>query len=212
MVSADAKQSDPTQFCTLYRNLGGLMVTMREIVTDWTGPQGSGMSTVMFFESTPTIASQRASIGTFLTSYKANIANTWSYAVRTTGRNLDSGTGALVGSWSEPTATVGTGGVATQPLPDAAQVLYQWRTPTIVNGRFLRGRTFLPGLTASSLTNGNITAGVVTGLTSYGTTFVGAATAFGVWHRPIGGGGGTHVVASACTVWPELAVLRRRRK
>lgn len=184
----------------------------REICVDWVGPQGSGMTTVMFFGTVSTVADQRTALQTFLTSYKANISNVWAYTIRTTGRELDTTTGGLTGAWTETSAKTGTGGVAGQPIPDASQVLYQWRTTHIVNGRFLRGRTFLPGLTATSLTNGNITPGVVTGLQGYGNTLVAAAVQQGVWHRPQGGAGGVFWATDTCTVWPEVAVLRRRRK
>ena len=184
----------------------------REIVTDWIGPQGSGMVSVMWFDAGIAVATQRAAVSAFLNAYDANISNTYSWTVRTAGRDLDNATGALVGAWSDATPQTGTGAVGTAPVPDATQVLYQWHTGSIVSGRFLRGRTFLPGLTASSTTGGNISSSVVTGLTGYGTTFLAANVGFQVWHRPQNGAGGSVALGGTCSVWPELAVLRRRRK
>jgi len=192
--------------------MGGLTVTVREICTDWIGPQGSGMTSVMFFDATTSVATQRTGLQAFWTAWKANLSNQYSYTIRTTGRDLDTTTGGLFASWSEATVKTGTGTVAVQPVADHTQVLVQWHTNAIVGGRFLRGRTFVPGLTVGTVINGNINSASIGTMNGYGTSLIASGAAFGVWHRPTAGAGGFFDPAVTCTVWPELAVLRRRRK
>ena len=183
----------------------------REILVDWTMASGGGKVSVFWFTTGNPIASQRAALNTFLSSLDGSLSSSVAWSIQPTGREVDDTTGTLTGSWSEPTAYSGVGGVGTEQVADATQILYQWHTGEIVNGRFLRGRSFFPGLAASNLTDGNITPAVVTGFTGYGTTLIAAAVGLSVWHRPVGGAGGQREDVDVCTVWPELAVLRRRR-
>ncbi len=183
----------------------------KEIVVDWTTVNGAGKASVFFFGTGSTITAQRAALGAWLVSVRGSLTTVTSYAIRQTGRVLDDASGALVGSWTEATGFSGSGASATQPVADASQILFQWRTGNIVNGRYLRGRTFIPGLPVGQLTGGNLTGAQVTGLQAAGNTLVGAGVELGVWHRPTSGSGGVFFPASSCTVWPEMAVLRRRR-
>lgn len=188
------------------------MANVREICIDWIGPQGGGMTNVLFFDTTPTIAAQRTALQAFYQSWCGSVSDQYAYTIRTTGRELDGQTGALTGAWAESSAKTDSGNVAVEPVADAVQVLFQWHTPTIVGGRFLRGRTFLPGLTVGTVIDGNVNPSAVPTFEGYGDTLIAADVGFHVWHRPVGGAGGTSVAVSACTVWPELAVLRRRRR
>ena len=183
----------------------------REIVVDWTTASGIGKASVMFFDLGAAVATQRAAINTFLSAVDGSLDNSITWTVRQTGRELDDATGALTGAWSTGLVHTGVGNNATEPVADATQVLFQWLTGTIVNGRFLRGRTFIPGLTSSLLVNGNLNAGQQAAFAALGVTFVNDAANFGVWHRPSSSGLGSFQNATGCTVWSELAVLRRRR-
>jgi hypothetical protein len=184
---------------------------VREIIVDWTTQNGSGKASVFYFiEGTP-VADQRLSLSACLANIDGGLDNSTVWTIRTTGRELDTATGALTGAWTEATSRTGTGGVSGEPVPDAVQVLFQWHTGEIVNGRFLRGRTFIPGLAAANVVNGNLSAGIVTLFEGYGDTLIATADQLAVWHRPVAGAGGSAEAVSDCTVWPELAVLRRRR-
>lgn len=166
---------------------------------------------VMFFDLSATIASQRLALSTFLGAVDGSCDNSWSWTIRNTGRELDDASGTLTGAWSTGISYTGVGNNATEPVADATQLLYQWHTGAIVNGRFVRGRTFIPGLTSSIMVNGNVNPGNVTSFETLGTTFVNDSALFGIWHRPISGSGGSFHNATSCSVWAELAVLRRRR-
>ena len=133
------------------------------------------------------------------------------YVIRTTGVELDAATGALTGQWAEATARVGTGAGGTEPVADATQILVRWKTNTIVNGRFVAGRTYIPGCASSNEVSGNLAAATQSAIAAAGTTLIGSGAGLAVWHRPISGSGGSEQSPNSCVVWEEFAVLRRRR-
>jgi len=184
---------------------------IREIITDWTLPSGSGHASVMYFDTAPTPVSQRAFINNFWNSIRALQSIGTTYLIRTSGRELDPVTGALTGAWAEPTVFNQSGTSGSNPVPDAAQMLVQWRTGTIVGGRFLRGRTFVPGLGAGQMLNGNVIPSAMASALAAAGALVASSAGLQVWHRPSSGSGGSAVAASSAAIWAEFAVLRRRR-
>jgi hypothetical protein len=184
---------------------------IREILTEWTLPSGSGHLTVMYFPTGPTIADQRTALHTFWTAVKAVQATGAVYNIQTVGRVLDDATGTLTGSWSEASVKNGAGGAGAASVPDAAQALVQWRCGTIVNGRFVRGRTFIPALGQAQTSNGNLAPGAKTVILNAAAALAASASGISVWHRPIAGSGGSIHAPGSVTVWDEFATLRRRR-
>ena len=183
----------------------------REILVDWTTASGAGKVSVFWFGTTATVGPQRTALATFLGSVDGGLDNGVSWSIRGSGREVDDATGGLTGVWSDAAAHTGTGGVAGEPVPDASMMLIRWHTGIIVAGRFLQGRTFIPGLSDGNMVDGNLGSAQVANMASHGQTLIGSAVQMGVWHRPTGGSGGVWSVATTCTVWEELAVLRRRR-
>ena len=186
------------------------MPTLREINTQWVLPGGNA-TTVMWFDNATAVATQRTAIHALFTSLKTLQATTTSYTIDTAGREVDEATGQLVNAWSEASAKTGTGTGGANQISDADQILVQWRTTTILGSRFLRGRTFLPGISTVQLSNGNVLAAAITAATAAGNTFAGSGAGFVVYHRPTSGSGGFAGSVSACTTWSEFAVLRKRR-
>jgi len=157
------------------------------------------------------VATQRTALHAFYTGTKAFQATSGSYAIQTAGREVDENTGQLVNSWNETSSKTGTGtGGATQ-LADATQILVQWRTSTIHGSRFVRGRTFLPGISSPQLSGGNVLAATVSSIAALGATLAGSGAGLQVWSRPVAGAGGLASDVTGCTVWNEFAVLRQRR-
>lgn len=186
------------------------MATLREINTQWALPGGNA-TTVMWFEASTAVATQRTAIHALFTSLKSLQATTTSYAIDTAGREVDEDTGALVNSWSETSSKTGTGtGGATQ-LADASQILVQWRTSTIRGSRFVRGRTFLPGCSTVQLNGGNVLAAAQTTVGTAGTTFATSGASFVIWARPHGATPGVAATVTAASCWSEFAVMRKRR-
>ncbi|HKZ21570.1 MAG TPA: hypothetical protein VJQ57_15875 [Acidimicrobiia bacterium] len=184
---------------------------VREIITEWTGPGSSPKLSIMYFDETPTIASQRAALGTFWNAVDANVSNLFAWQVRSEGRELDDATGALTGFWNENTAQAGAGGSPTAPVADATQALIQWLTSSIIGGRRLRGRTFVPGLPQTAISTGSLASGIRTAIDTAADALVSSGAGLQVWHRPQNGAGGSAVAVSAASVWSEFAVQRGRR-
>jgi len=183
----------------------------REIEVQWTTSNGPGKVSVLYFNAAVAVATQRTHLHTWLTNMMGALDTGTSYIISTSGREWDTATGALTGAWSEATTKVGAGTVGGEPVPDAIQMLYRWRTGTIVNGRFLAGRTFIPGCARINDLDGNLDNALAAGLESAGQTFASSAATPVVWHRPVSGSGGSEAQFQTCSVWREFAVLRRRR-
>lgn len=185
---------------------------VREILTDWNTPAGGGRVSVMYFDDTVSVVSQRAALATLWTTLEPRLGSTVTWTIRTEGRNLHTGNGQLLGQWEDTTSRTGTGNdAASTVIPDASQVLFRWRTGIVVKGRFLQGRTYVPGMTAASLTSGNVSAAARNEWNTAINTFLGANVGLEVWHRPVNQSGGTTGFVLTGSVWSELAVLRRRR-
>lgn len=183
----------------------------REIEIQWTTQNGPGKVSVLYFNAGVAVATQRTAIQTWLAGTVGALDTTTSYVVATSGREWDSATGALTGAWTEASAKTGVGTVGGEPLPDATQVLFRWHTGTIVNGRFLAGRTFLPGVARINAVDGNLESGIRAALQTTANTFATSSATPVVWHRPNPDGPGSEVQMTSATVWNEFAVLRRRR-
>jgi len=181
----------------------------REIITDWVTPGGSGFVSVMYFDLGSPAAAQRSALGAFWNNVDALLDSNALWTIRTDGRELDDATGTLTGAWSEATAYTGAGALAGQCVPDAAHVLFRWGTGVVVNGRFLKGRTFVPGLSTAQILEGNVATAAVTTFNTAAAALT--SSSLGVWHRPVAGAGGVFQDVTTGTVWNELAVLRQRR-
>lgn len=107
-----------------------------------------------------------------------------------------------------PFSHSGTSG--SEPLPFATQMLVQLTTDTVVNGRILRGRIFIPALTESSNDNGRPTAAAIAAVGIAATVLAGPTNLvfLGVWSRKWT----TLGQVRAASAWSEFAVLRSRRQ
>ena len=183
----------------------------REILVDWVTQNGGGKVSVFWAASAGTVSQQRTALQAFLTAIKTQIHTSATWSIRTDGREVDDQTGALTGQWSETSNKAGAGTAVTSSGADATQALIRWNTGEIIGGRFLQGRTFIPGISKDAIVLGNLSAGARAALQTGADGLVTAAQGFGVWHRPVSGSGGAFRIFSSAGVWEELAVLRRRR-
>lgn len=128
---------------------------------------------------------------------------------------VEATTGALVGAFAgtDPASVVGTS--IDHPLPWQTQGLVRLGTSTIVSGRRLRGRLFVPGPGEDDNESTGIPASAYTTLltTSFANMLVAGATLSEpvIWHRPTAGAGGTHGLITSVGASPDWAVLRSRR-
>lgn len=134
---------------------------------------------------------------------------TWSFPSEVL--EIDTATGVLedVHNVTPPANVLATGnGVHAAP----AGVRIEWRTLAIVNGRRLRGRTFIvPLSTAQYETNGTLVPTCITTLTNAGNAYkdssVFNASQASIWSRTHG----TQADITSFNVPDEVAVLRSRR-
>lgn len=188
------------------------MSNIRQIITDWETPAGSGEVTVMYFIAEADVADQRAALASFWGDLDGTLTVDTNWRIRDAGVDVDETTGTLVDAWSDFNVYQGAGAAPSAPVPDASQLLLRWRTTTIINGRFLQGRTYVPGLAAANTIGGNVSPAVLSGGAVFITDFLDALVGFSVWHRPSDEGPGQAVSVTSGGIWSELAVLRRRRK
>lgn len=140
------------------------------------------------------------------------------------GDVLNDVNGEITGSWS---------GMATDPhvgthadvYAAPAGMLIHWLTGTVLDGRRLRGRTFLvPASSAVFHTDGTVTSGTLTSVQDLGAGLVADAEGnFVVWHRPrearaadgsrpaVTHRDGGHAFVTASSVPDRIVVLRSRR-
>jgi hypothetical protein len=128
---------------------------------------------------------------------------------------VEATTGVLVGAFAgtDPASVVGT--ATGDPLPRQTQGMIRLGTSTVVSGRRLQGRLYVPGpVEGSNSINGVPEAAYVTDITTAaGTLLNPGATASDpvIWHRPTGGAGGSHGIITSVAGSTTWAVLRSRR-
>lgn len=135
-----------------------------------------------------------------------------SYAVETPVEVINDATGVLVTTHSHVSEGANTGGGASiGPAP--VGMIIRWGTAEVVNGRTLRGRTFLvPMCLAAFQAGGTIVDAAVTEIQTQAEALIDDEDQpMVVWHRPVGGTGGTSGVVNSATAVDKAAVLRSRR-
>lgn len=192
---------------------------------DWTGFVGApGVSSFSITNSadqnsSPTssaVTAAAAALRVFYDSIKAYLPSTVTISWSGTCGYVNNTDGQLVSTipYTPPAVVVGTS-VSSYAAP--AGISVAWRTGQIVNGRLLRGRTFLVPIGQSGLqADGTAASAALTAIGAAATALITSSAAasdwrLSVWHRPVGGTGGVSSVVLTATVKDEIAVLRSRR-
>ena len=186
------------------------MAVLNRHRTVWSGfVGGPGVTTLYWSDVTgPNLTAWN----THLTAIAARYPSVITWTSQNTGDRIDDATGAIVGAWTvgavAPVVATGTGGY----FAPAGNVI-NWRTAGIVNGKRVRGRTFMVPLNGSSQdTDGSIATASISTLRTALASFVTAAAAdLRVWHRPVDGSGGSSHVVTAADIPDKACVLRSRR-
>lgn len=185
------------------------MVTMREVLLQWTLPNGRQTNSVFYFSSLYTVAGMRTRINSAMSTLMPFLAADTAWTVPLTGKLVDDATGQQTGQWADTVPLTGVGTSEAEPLPDATMGLARFPTGQIMNGRYVAGRCYVPGLSVDALFAGNVSAPAQAALSSWAGSIQNVGLI--VWHRPKAGAGGVAVTASGGSAWEEFAVLRRRR-
>lgn len=134
------------------------------------------------------------------------ISSTWT--VPTEVETVDPSTG-FVTAVTAVTGGSGTGADAGQPLPPQSQMLVAWRTGTYINGREIRGRTYIPCLAESGNVAGVPEAAWITTLQTASDGLISDANSVFSVYSPSKLQEATVVTASVRSFW---ATQRRRAR
>lgn len=187
---------------------------MLRVRTTWTAPVGGPYLSTHYFSGLedPTHAQTVATrIGDFWTSVSDVLAEEAAWAVEATVDALDEATGTLTDSFAVTPAN-GAGLLSNGHfLPAAAQALVRWNTSQIVNGKRVRGRTFIPGIGENFNDDGMFTSAGIGIVLPAAQLLTGNELV--VWHRPtlLNPSGGVAVSVDSASVWNQFAVLTSRR-
>lgn len=123
------------------------MATISQVQVAWTGAPGMPGVSTMYFSTADSLT--LADVRAFFSSIASVIPPNVRLVFPAGGKTIDSATGQPNGSWTgtKPTDVVGTGPV-NYAAPVGATV--NWRSDLFVNGRQLRGKTFLVPLSTNS--------------------------------------------------------------
>lgn len=183
-------------------------------VPEWTGMTGAPGYTVLHFDGIagPTGAQAIANlVRTWFDSMKTFIPNdvTIVFPAEATTHSDD---GTLTGSVPVVTPPANVAGSDTGTFSAPSGLRVQWETGAIVNGRRLRGRSFIVPLAGLAYeNNGTIAPTVITNYTTYANALIAAATVAGfplaVWSQT----GAVTFPVTAATIPDQATVLRSRR-
>lgn len=180
---------------------------MLRVSTVMTGVPGAPYYSNMFFDGTDAPAASAASdaVHVFWTSFGAAMMNTIDIQVESDVDLVDAATGQVTGQFNVPQTPIAATGVGT-PLPWANQGLVRWTTGVFVNGRQLRGRTFIPAMQEE---NSQLGVPLPASLALWQPWITALATTggFGIYSQ-------THrqfALVEAGSPWDNWATLRSRR-
>lgn len=177
--------------------LGGAGVVGPGVMTFYNANSGSGLPTA---------------VKSFLTSLQSTFPDDVTLTVPNTGDLIDEATGALAGAWTDGTAGVITGS-GTGAFQVGAGIRVKWLTGGIVNGRRVRGSTFIvPAVSLAFDTSGRLGSTTVSVVTTAANALIAAqGSYFRIWSRPVPGRAGTSHEVTSCSVPLTGTSLRSRR-
>lgn len=183
-----------------------------QVTVEFSGPTGTPWFNRMYFDEAGGTAQQAAAAaGAFWGAVDALIRDDVTWTTGTEVEELNVATGVL-SSVNAITAVTGTGGDTTTDMATVLQGLVSWRTGTIVGGRELRGRTFIPGLTQNVNTAGLLSTAAQTAWQTAANNLIADANSnFVIWHRPVNGSGGGAASVASASVTRKFSVMRSRR-
>lgn len=178
----------------------------------WAGPQVVGAAvSVLHFAGDVGPPDPAAIADAFVTLAPAIPAGV-TMTVPGTGDVIEDTTGDLVDVWTAAGGeTVLASGAATAAA--GVGVCVNWLTGGIINGRRLRGRTFVVPITSTAFdSTGTITAPALSTFGSFANELM-AASPLAVWHRPttVGGSDGNSYGVTSNRIKDKVSFLSSRR-
>lgn len=192
-------------------------MAITRITAQWNGFRGAPGYSNFFFDGALSdeggVTAAAEAVRTFFQGVRDRLPNGVVVVIQATADIIDEASGQItsVVDFPAPADVTGDGG----PNYSAASgAVVNWNTTDYVNGRRVRGRTFLVPLSGGAYdAQGDISTASLAILRQAAEGLVTATldAPLCVWHRPSGGAGGSAHVVSNSSV-PDLgAVLRSRR-
>lgn len=192
-------------------------MAITRITAQWTGFRGAPGYSNFFFDGALSteggVAAAAVAVRGFFQAIREQLPSGSRIDVQATADIIDEASGQItsVVDFAQPAQVLGS---STGSYSAATGAVVNWNTQDYVNGRRVRGRTFIVPLASGSFdSSGDIAGATLTTLRTAADALVTATldAPLCVWHRPVGGAGGSSHVVSSATV-PDLgAVLRSRR-
>lgn len=190
------------------------MAIIRKIPVAWGGFPGAPGYSVFY---SPEAVDAVASIKTFFNAIKTDIVISTTLTIPFAGDSINDTDGQLAGSWTSP-----DGGVVTCTGSGAyaagTGAFARWLTTGIVNGRRVKGRTFICPLTANDYEANGTIATTPLGTMSAAAAVLGTSGKLVLWSRPFAGDlrnptprAGSSYPVIAGTVADLVTSLRTRR-
>lgn len=202
-----------------FSSIGGLkwLMALLRITARWSGFSGAPGYTNFHFAHEPAEGAKwdasNAAVRTFFNSIAGLLPTGVLIQFPTVGDVLDEGTGALEDTVPlAAQASVAGSGSTLHAAP--VGMVVNWTTGIVVNGRRVRGRTFLVPMTnAVFAADGTPLPASVTTLQSAAAALIGnaATLTFVIWARPAPPGVGVGAPVQGYSVPDIAAVLRSRR-
>jgi hypothetical protein len=184
---------------------------MLRVTTRFIGPPGSPYWSTHYFGggTQPEADAAAAAVRTFWAGLVSGLRTDMLATIEPEVEQVDPVGGNVVAVYQTDVPSVDMTSTG-DPLPMSTQLLVRWRTGVFVEGKEIRGRTFIPGYTENSSTAGRPIATTISGVLTLAQGLITDAAAAGelVVYSP------TYDQAAAVTatsVWTEWAVLRSRR-
>ena len=194
------------------------MASMYRVRSVWSGFSGAPGYTNHYFGTTdPLLAGASlacADVRAFWNAIASQFPDDVQINVETAVQIVEDSTGVVEDELTAAaTAAVNGSGSGSYAAPVGASV--EWRSSDFVNGRRVKGRTYLVPLLGSAFeTDGTLSGTPLSSIQAAASGLVAAASNMVVWHRPTDPGtssdGSLHLVATA-NVSDRAAVLRSRR-
>ena len=182
---------------------------MWRVDTSTAGLGGAPFYTQMFFDDGVGVPSDVVdAVVAFWEALDTVIVNELTMTVEGVVAVVDETTGMITGVVSTGSGAGVVGTSVGEPAALATQGLIQWQTGDYVNGRQIRGKTFIPGVATSAVQAGKPTAGYQAALnTAANALIANASVVFGIYSRV------NHTLRDVTvgSAWNDFAVLRSRR-
>jgi len=199
------------------------MSTLRRVQTVISGSlvNGGGISTHYFDTSVGAAQDAATAVLGFWATCVANLNNGVTFTVQPFVTERTAETGATTGVVAVTGGSV-TGSTSFEALPAANQALLRLRTGVFSDGREIRGRLFIPGITEADHNVSGLLAALKTQLEGAAVALRDSTTAnWVVWRRPrladplhvppISARAGDKATVVSIEMWNKPAVLRSRR-